>query len=57
MTPLERLKELFKDSKTGSQDDRLLRRRQYYAVCQFCIDCSLLSPAEIEEMENERGKL
>jgi hypothetical protein len=47
------LREQYKEVQYGSNDDRLLRRRQYLSVKCFCIDCNLLSFEVIEAMEKE----
>ncbi len=51
MTPIEKLTQQYKDTKGGSQDDRLLRKRQYYSVREFCLQCNILNVVEIETME------
>lgn len=50
---LNRLKEQYKEIKKGSQDDRLLRKRQYLSVKAFCLDTQLVSFNDIEAMEYE----
>lgn len=53
ITPIEKLTQQYKDTKGGSQDDRLLRKRQYYSVREFCLQCNILNVVEIETMEYE----
>lgn len=53
MKIIDRLRKQYEEIAKGSQDDRLLRRRQYLSVRVFCLDCNLLTFAEIEEMEFE----
>ena len=50
---LNRLKEQYKETKRGSQDDRLLRKRQYLSVRAFCLDTQLVSFNDIEAIEYE----
>lgn len=49
---LKRLKEQYEETFKGSMDDRRLRKRQYYSVRVFCLDCELLSFNDIEVMED-----
>lgn len=51
MTPIEKLTQQYKETKGGSQDDRLLRKRQYHSVREFCLQCNILNVVEIETME------
>jgi len=53
MKPLDRLREQYKETFTGSMDDKLLRKRQYYSVRLFCLDCELVTFNDIEVMEYE----
>jgi hypothetical protein len=51
ITPIEKLTQQYQDTKGGSQDDRLLRKRQYYSVREFCLQCNILNVVDIETME------
>ena len=53
---LNRLREQYKQSLGGSNDDRHYRRNRYNSVRLFCLDCSLLTFNEIEVMEFEVNK-
>lgn len=58
MTPIERLKIQYKETK--KEADRIiqtLRVSSYTGMRNLCIDCSLVSFAEIEEMEEEVNNL
>lgn len=58
MTPLERLKIQYKETKKESDKIiQVLRVSNYTGMRNLCIDCSLLSFAEIEEMEAEVNNL
>lgn len=50
---INRLKQLYKETLTGTTDYKLLRKRQYNAMRLFCLDCELVSFNDIELMESE----
>jgi len=50
---LDRLREQYKETFTGSMDDKLLRKRKYFSLRTFCLDCELVSFNDIEVMEDE----
>lgn len=58
MTPLERLKIQFNEAKKETSNiESVIKFSAYTGMRNLCIDCGLLIFLEIEEMENEIGKL
>lgn len=59
MTPLKRLTEQYYYVKYHQIDDENTKYRKirYTAMRELCLDCSLLSLAEIEQMEEEVNNL
>lgn len=54
MKPIDRLKEQYIEVKRNFiPSENVYRRTRYNAMREFCLDCSLLSFAEIELMEDE----
>jgi hypothetical protein len=59
MKPIERLRQEYKEIIKFADWSEVKRekRESYQTMRLFCIDCSLLSFAEIEKMENEVEQL
>jgi len=57
MKPIDRLKQQYYYVLYYKIDEEVKKYRKirYQAMKEFCLDCSLLSPAEIEEMERSVG--